>query len=62
MLLHLLTYICLRCRALPSRNIFRRYGLVLPFDLLSRSVEQDVATTFGIDDAKLLEIGLKFSL
>ena len=47
---------------LPSRNIFRRYGLVLPFDILSRIVEQDAATTYGIDDAKLLEIGLKYAL
>ena len=49
-------------RTLPSRNIFRRYGLVLPYDILSRSVEQDISTTFSIDDSKLLEIGLKYSL
>lgn len=50
------------CREAPSKNPFRRYGLVLPFDFLSRTTEQDIATTFGIDDAKLLEIGLKFQL
>lgn len=49
-------------RALPGKNPFRRYGLLLPFDFLSRVVEQDIATTFGIDDAKLLEVGLKFAL
>jgi len=49
-------------RALPGKNPFRRYGWLLPFDFLSRVVEQDIATTFGIDDAKLLEIGLKFAL
>ena len=49
------------CREAPS-NLVRRYGLVLPFDFLSRITESDIANTFGIDESKLLEIGLKFSL
>ena len=49
-------------RVLPDRNPFRRYGLVAPFDFLSRTVEEDIATAFSIDDEKLLEVGLKFHL
>ena len=49
-------------RALPGRNPFRRYGLVAPFDFLSRTVEQDIGATFNINDEQLLEIGLKFGV
>ena len=45
-----------------TKNPIRKYGMELPFTFLSRNTEQDIATTFQIDESKLVEVGLRYYL
>ncbi len=54
---------CKHCRRLSrTKNPFRKYVMELPFAFMSRNTEQDIATTFQIDERKLVEVGLRYYL
>ena len=53
---------CVGRRASRSKNPLRKYVVELPFAFMSRNTEQDIATTFQIDESKLVEVGLRYYL
>ena len=54
--------VCQQRRLSRTKNPFRKYVMELPFAFLLRNTEQDIATTFQIDEGKLVEVGLRYYL
>lgn len=59
------THLCACCRASEPRTrsqLLRHFGLELAFLFLSKNTEQDMRTSCGLDDQKVLKVGLMYSL